>query len=213
MYSKTLNYIIMSKKHETRQEAFERLYGKTTLFPDGPEQQVVQNQRESGIFSLIKWIFKFTIFGTWSLEQMRNKEAFMFFTGLFWMSYSILSVFFLHDISDFFQDSGLSKGTAGFITGCITIFFLVQFLRGTAYMGGYHLFNSGIKGSAFSNYYANPGAGAPIHRVGQSSQGSMNYNRKHEAIDEFKGYVDTKMQWMSNSRREEYMRDLFGGGK
>ena len=81
----------MSKKHETRQEAFERLYGKTTLFPDEPEQQVVQNQRESGIFSLIKWIFKFTIFGTWSLEQMRNKEAFMFFTGLFWMSYSIRS--------------------------------------------------------------------------------------------------------------------------
>lgn len=208
-------------KHETRQEAFERLYGKTPLFKDEPKQQVQERKSNSPFANVINWIFKFSIFGTWSLETMKNKEVFMFFSGFFMISYSIVGAINLHEISDFFESFGLSKGVLTLWMGGITLFFVIQFLRGGSYMGGVHLFNSGIKGSAFSAYYASPTAAAPKPQIGgkdytaeaKAKFNNSSSNKEYAAMNEFKGYMNSKMEWMTNSGREEYMKDIFGGGK
>jgi hypothetical protein len=205
----------MNKKHETRQEAFERLYGKTPLFKDEPKQQVQEIKSVSTFVNVINWIFKFSIFGVGSCEPMRNKEVFMFFSGAFMFFYSIVGAINLHEISDFFESVGFSEGFLTLWMGGIALFFIIQFLRGGSYMGGYHLFNSGIKGSAFSSYappkYQSGGKNYAAEYRAQSNNSSS--NREYGAMKEFKGYMNSKMEWMSNSGREEYMRDIFGGGK
>ena len=66
-------------------------------------------------------------------------------------------------------------------------------------MGGYHLINSGIKGSAFSRYappkYQSGGKNYAAEYRAQSNNSSS--NREYGAMKEFKGYMDSKMEWMS----------------
>lgn len=104
-------------------------------------------------------------------------------------------IFLLVKVESIFNFFGLDKDTQIILKGIVVIYSLIQ-----VYIG----------------YNALRNIEAPDRLVSSIiSRSATNGNLKSEIrtgnIDEFKGYVDSKMSVMSNSRKEEYVNYLNGG--
>jgi len=194
-----------ARKHETLQESYERLYGKSVLF-DTPSKNRDHNVNPSILIliNIIRFIIKFSFSGVHSLEPMRNRDIFMVLSGLFMSSYSIIGMIYMHEIEKFLKPFGWNDGFLTLFMGFVAIFFLVQLSRGVSFMGGYHLFNSG---------YSNGGRPAAYFGVIHNSSKSTRVGSGRSEIDGFIGYANSRMSTMDNRAKEKYITKLFGGGK
>jgi hypothetical protein len=193
----------MSNKKETLQESFERVYGKTVLSKPG-----VKENSSSTIpvpIGILRFIVKFFFLGPTSIE-VDLRPFYSALSGLFLSSSSILILLFINNVKSFFVDSfGWEGGFLTFIMAFVVVYSILQLLRGFAFIGGYNLFMSGYKASAATVLYGRRHNGSLDHSSTSSSKG--------EEIDEFLGYANSKMMWMSNENKEKYIKSIFGGDK
>lgn len=193
----------MSNKKETLKESFERVYGKTVL-----SEPVVKSNPPRTIpipIRMIKFIFKFFFLGPTSRE-VDLRPLYSFMSGFTLSTISILTMLYINSISDFFSTSfGWEGGFLTFIMAFVGMYSIVQLLRGFAFIGGYNLFMSGCKASAATVLYGRRHNGRNDYSSASSSGG--------EEIDEFLGYANSKMIWMSNENKEKYVKSIFGGDK
>ena len=95
-----------------------------------------------------------------------------------------------------------------FIMGFVAMYSIVQLLRGFAFIGGCNLFMSGIKSTAATVLYSSKRSSDAAYRSRERAE-----NSDRGEIDEFLGYANSKMMWMSNENKEKYISKLFGGKK
>ena len=190
-------------KRETLNETFERVYGKTAL-----SEPAVKSKPPTTIpvpVRLLKFIFKFFFLGPTSRE-VDLRPLYSFMSGFTLSTISILTMLYINSISDFFSTSfGWEGGFLTFIMAFVGMYSIVQLLRGFAFIGGYNLFMSGYKASAATVLYGR-------RHNGRNDYSSTSSSNKEE-IDEFLGYANSKMMWMSNENKEKYISKLFGGRK
>ena len=84
----------MNKKYETRQEAFERQWGKTALFKDEPKVDDNKlNPSTTIVVNVFRFIVRFAITGDTYYKYKGNRDAFMLFSGLFMSFHTIVYSF------------------------------------------------------------------------------------------------------------------------
>ena len=191
-------------KYETRQEAFERQFGKTALFKDEPKVDDNKlNPSTNIIVNVFRFIVRFAITGDTYYKYKGNRDAFMLFSGLFMAAYSILGMIYIQTIEGYIELLGISGGYLTFLMLCVGLFFLIQLIKGTSYMNGEQMFTPSSFGSKIPE---------PIVVIGSTNK-SYNPTGKSDfnEIEDFKGYVNSKMAWKTNSDKEKYMSELFGG--
>jgi hypothetical protein len=187
---------------KTKEDIFEERFGYR--FPSGKTQNVQEPSTNTSFilgaiilpFFIIAKILKFTILGpscTWTANP-----AYMALSGIFMLFSSIVALFFIRDIALFIQSLEFIGSFATAINGLLVIFFLVQLVRGSNFI------------SHANAAVAPPGSTISNKSTPNDYQGG---GRTYSEIDEFKGYVNSRMGWMSNSDKEKYIKELFGGKK
>jgi hypothetical protein len=124
----------------------------------------------------------------------------MTFTSLFMFLY-------LSDIGKFLEQSEFFGEFLGIAKGIIIIYLLIQFVRGIAFLGGTDIIP--LHGTIGSQVKFHDG----IYRgneYGPDVEGAFKGTRKSN-MEDFMGYMDSKMSWMSNPQKEKYFKDMFGG--
>lgn len=190
------------KRHLTKEEQFEASFGYS--MPGSKKETPIESKHEGSIFIeiiilpfwMLAKIIQFTIIGprcVWNANP-----AYMALSGLFILFSSIAALFFMRDIGLFIKSLDFIGDFSVPLNGLLVIFFLVQLVRGSNFIN--HA-NAAV---------APPGSTIPNHR---NNGGFQTGGRSYDEIDEFKGYVNSKMSWMSNSDKEKYIKDLFGGKK
>jgi hypothetical protein len=193
-------------------EAFEKSFKSPV---PGRKQKVVtpQNKEGSLIFELIflpflivAKIIKFYVLGLNERDygRLSYAGAYSALSGMFMLFSSLLGFFFINDIGMFLKSSDLTSDYATFLNAFLIVFFLVQIIRGSGFMSGY---NIGQAGAIDANKWHNPNL--PSSSTYSSSTSST--NSRPSEIDDFTGYVNSKMSLMSNSGKESYVRRIFGG--
>jgi hypothetical protein len=200
-------------KKLNKYEAFEKSFG--TSIP-GRSQKVVMSEKNEGSlllgliflpFLIVAKTIKFCVLGPSESEYNKSpySGAYSALSGMFMLFTSIACLFFINDIGFLLKSYELTKDYATFLNAFLIMFFLIQLVRGSGFIGGY---NIGQGGAVNASKWYNPN----LPSSGSYSDSSSNStSSKYSEIDDFKGYVNSKMSWMSNSDKESYMRDLFGG--
>lgn len=190
------------KRHLTKEEQFEASFGYS--MPGSKKETPMESKREGSIFIgiiilpfwMLAKIIQFTIVGprcVWNANP-----AYMALSGLFMLFSSIAALFFMRDIGLFIKSLDFIGDFSVPLNGLLVIFFLIQLVRGSNFIN--HA-NAAV---------APPGSSIPNHRT---NGGFQTGGRSYDEIDEFKGYVNSKMSWMSNSDKEKYIKGFFGGKK
>ena len=197
-----------ARKHETLQESFERVYGKTVL-----SKPVVEGSPKTATavlsipFGILRYMIRFCFLGPNS-EEIVLRPLYSHLSGVFLSVTSILAMLFINDIENWFRALGWEGGFMVFIMGFVAMYSIVQLLRGFAFIGGCNLFMSGIKSTAATVLYSSKRSSDAAYRSRERAE-----NSDRGEIDEFLGYANSKMMWMSNENKEKYISKLFGGKK
>jgi hypothetical protein len=202
-----------NRKKMNKYEVFEQSFKTKT--PGKSKKVVVSNSEEGSLilgliflpFIIVAKTIKFCIIGPSERDYVKSPYAKVYgvFSGMFMLFSSIAGLFFINDIGLFLKSYEVSKDYATFLNAFLIIFFIVQLVRGSGFMSGY---NIGQTGAVNSGKWYNPHLRSSYY----DSSTSGNINSRGE-INEFMGYVNSKMSWMSNSDKENYVKDLFGGKK
>jgi hypothetical protein len=190
------------KRHLTKEEHFKASFGYS--IPRGKKQTHIQSKREGSIllgllylpFWMLAKIIQFTIVGprcVWNANP-----AYMALSGLFMLFSSIAALLFIRDIGLFIKSLDFIGDFSVPLNGLLVIFLLIQLVRGSNFIN--HA-NAAV---------APPGSSIPTHRT---NGGFQTGGRSYDEIADFKGYVNSKMSWMSNSDKEKYVKELFEGKK
>jgi len=157
-------------------------------------------------FIIFAKVIKFCVTGLSERDfyNLSYAKAYSALSGMFMLFSSILALFFINDIGLFIKSVEVVKDHATLINAFLVIFFIVQIIRGSAFIKGY---NIGQGGAISGSKWYNPNL--PSSSTYSSSTSST--NSRHSEIDDFKGYVNSKMSMMSNSDKESYVKSLFGG--
>lgn len=202
-------------KKLNKYEAFEESFG--TSIP-GRAQKVVVDENKQGSFILgliflpfliVAKTIKFCVLGPTERDygRLSYASAYSALSGMFMLFSSIAGLFFINDIGFFLKSFELTKDYTTFLNAFMIIFFLVQIIRGSGFISGY---NIGQAGAIDANKWYNPN----LPSSGSYSDSSSNStSSKYSEIDDFTGYVNSKMSLMSNSDKERYVRRIFGGKK
>ncbi len=202
----------MMKKLDKHQ-AFEKSFG--TSIPGRSQKVVVSEKNEGSLllgliflpFLIIAKTIKFCVLGLNERDYGRlpYASAYSALSGMFMLFTSIAGLFFINDIGTFLKSSNLTSDYATFLNAFLIIFFLIQLVRGSGFMSGY---NIGQGGAVNASKWHNPNLRSSYY----DSSTSGNINSRGE-INEFMGYINSKMSWMSNTDKESYLRGLFRGDK
>lgn len=196
-------------------QAFEKSF-KTSI-PGRPQKVVASNNKEDSLplgiiflpFLIVAKTIKFCVLGPSESEYKKSPYALVYsaLSGMFMLFSSISGLFFINDIGVFLKSSHLTGDYATFLNAFLIMFFLIQLVRGSGFIGGYNIGQGGAV-NASKSYNPNlPSSGS------YSDSSSNSTSSKYSEIDDFKGYVNSKMSWMSNSDKEGYVRRIFGGEK
>lgn len=201
-------------KKLNKYEAFEKSF-KTTA-PGRPQKVVVSNNNEGYLalgliflpFLIIAKTIKFCVIGPSEREYIKSSytKVHGVFSGMFMLFSSIAGLFFINDIGFFLKSFELTKDYPTFLNAFLIIFFIVQLVRGSGFISGY---NIGQGGAINASKWYNPNLPSSSFYNSPSNITSSKYSE----IDDFRGFVNSKMSWMSNSDKERYVRGIFGGDK
>jgi hypothetical protein len=201
-------------KKINKYEAFEKSFG--TSIPRRAHKVVVYENKEGSFilgliflpFLIVAKTIKFCVLGPSEREYAQSPytKVYGVFSGMFMLFSSIACLFFINDIGLWLKSSDLIGDYATILNAFLIIFFIVQLVRGSGFMSG---FNMGQGGAINASKWHNPNL--PSTSTYSSSTSSTNV--RHSEIDDFKGYVNSKMSWMSNTDKESYLKGLFGGEK
>lgn len=199
-----------NRKKIDKYEAFEKSF--KTSAPGRPQKVVASESKEGSLvlgliflpFLIVAKIIKFCILGLSERDygRLSYASAYSALSGMFMLFSSIAGLFFINDIGVFLKSSDLTGDYATFLNAFLIIFFIVQIIRGGGFISGY---NIGQGGAINASKWYNPNL--PSSSTYSSSSSSSRYSE----IDDFKGYVNSKMSMMSNSDKENYVKGLFGG--
>lgn len=202
-----------NRKKINKYEAFEQSF-KTTI-PGRSQKVVMSNKKENSLklgfiflpFVILAKTIKFCVLGPSEREYTQSPYTNVYgvFSGMFMLFSSIAGLFFISDISAFIKTIDVISGWSVPINAFLVIFFLIQLVRGSGFMSGY---NIGQGGAVSASRWYNPNL-----PFGSYSSPSSNAKSSYSEIDDFKGYVNSKMSIMSNSDKESYVKGLFGGNK
>jgi hypothetical protein len=202
-----------NRKKINKYEAFEKSF--KTQIPGKSKKVVMSDKKESSLilgvillpFVVLAKTIKFCVLGPTERQYTKSPYAKVYgvFSGMFMLFSSVLGLFFINDIGDFLKTINAINGWVVPINAFLVIFFLIQLVRGSGFMSGY---NIGQTGAVNATKWYNPNIKSSNYSYPTSSRG----NSRSE-IDDFKGYVNSKMSWMSNSDKEIYVKELFGGKK
>ena len=197
-----------NRKKMNKYEVFEKSF--KTQIPGKSQKIVVSNKKEGSLmlgviflpFIIFAKVIKFCVTGLSERDfyNLSYARAYSALSGMFMLFSSILALFFINDIGLFIKSVEAVKDHAPLINAFLVIFFIVQIIRGSAFIKGY---NIGQGGAISGSKWYNP-------NIPSSSSFSHTSSRNSE-IDDFKGYVNSKMSTMSNSDKESYVKSLFGG--
>jgi hypothetical protein len=193
------------KKHMDLHDQFEAAFGYR--MPGTEKPQPKSNEVPALVrliilpFSILAAIINFCVRGPRCI--MTANSAYMALSGMFMLFSSILALFFIKDMGNYVHSLEFLGSWSTPMNGIMVLFFIVQLIRGSYFMG--------IANAAASNSHAfhitrQHGKFKPNQ---QQSSGSRKYNE----IKDFKGYVNSRMSIMSNSDKEKYIKELFGGKK
>lgn len=193
-------------------EAFETSF--RTSIPRRSQKVLVPEKNDGSLvlgliflpFIIIAKTIKFCIIGPTEKEYVKSSytKVHGVFSGMFMLFSSIAGLFFINDLGLFLKSSDLTGDYATFLNAFLIIFFIVQLVRGSGFISGYNIGQGGvINGTKWHNPNL-PSSG---------SYSSPSSNSRYSEIDDFKGYVNSKMSMMSNSDKESYVRRIFGGEK
>jgi hypothetical protein len=202
----------MMKKLD-KYQAFEKSFG--TSIPGRSQKVVVSKKNEGSLllgliflpFMIVAKTIKFCVLGPTVREYAQSPytKVYGVFSGIFMLFSSISGLFFINDIGVFLKSSELTRNYVTFLNAFLIVFFLIQLVRGSGFMSGY---NIGQGGAVNASKWHNPNLRSSYY----DSSTSGNINSRGE-INEFMGYINSKMSWMSNTDKESYLRGLFRGDK
>ena len=197
-----------NRKKMNKYEVFEQSF--KTQIPGKSQKVVASNKKEGSLmlgiiflpFIIFAKVMKFCVIGLSERDfyNLSYAKSYSALSGMFMLFSSILALFFINDIGLFIKSVEVVKDHATLINAFLVIFFIVQIIRGSAFIKGY---NIGQGGAISGSKWYNP-------NIPSSSSFSHTSSRNSE-IDDFKGYVNSKMSMMSNSDKESYVKSLFGG--
>lgn len=152
-------------KKLNKYEAFEKSFKSQV---PGRKQKVVtpQNKEGSCIFELIflpflnvAKILKFCVLGPTERDygRLSYASAYSALSGMFMMFTSIAGLFFINDIGLWLKSSDLIGDYATFLNAFLIMFFLIQLVRGSGFIGGYNIGQGGAVNA--SKWYS------PIYRL------------------------------------------------
>jgi hypothetical protein len=195
-------------------QAFEKSFrGSIT----GRSQKVVVYENKEGSlilgliflpFLIVAKTIKFCFLGLNERDygRLSYASAYSALSGMFMLFSSIAGLFFINYIGLLLKSSEITRDYATFLNAFLIIFFLVQLVRGSGFMSGY---NIGQAGAINGTKWHNPNLPSGSFYNSPSNITSSKYSE----IDDFRGFVNSKMSWMSNSDKERYVRGIFGGDK
>lgn len=187
-------------KNEEEKVTFE-LEGKKYELVDGKPVLIVSEKEGEEktsllIYLLMPFIFVYyTLIGT-PQAGIKN-EAMHFFFGLLKFITYIYIFYNITGISEFISDIGFGDTFKTLFMGVFTIFSIFQFL-----MGLFTLTNVFVP-----DIY--DGSGGTSFSRGGESDGVIKF--ENEEYDKTMRYMNAKMTGMSNSKKEKYLSDFYGG--
>jgi len=197
----------MSSREQLRKD-YEKAFGKKTPGYYGSEEK--QSKEPALIFKLIAlpfYVIAF-IFNTFVRGPkciMSANSGHLAISALFLLTSSVLGLFFIKDIGTFVESFEIFGSFTPILNGLIVIFFLVQLYRGSTFLSA----------SSITGGHTIDGVTYVSKRGGykSSSNSSAQNSQNLGEINKFKGYVNSRMSWMTHSQKEKYVKDLFGGKK
>jgi hypothetical protein len=150
-------------------------------------------------FLLIGFLFRLFIVGP-SKRMQNTNGAYHVFNGIVILLAHIYILFNIESFNSFL--SNYFNDTLPLFSGLVVIYSLVQFVRGILIVGGLNYYRGFAKvdGSAYERGF----------RSGNQPRSQSYFNGKSE-IDSAFSYMNSKMIGMTNSQKEGYMRNFFGG--
>lgn len=167
-------------------------------------------------FGFIKILIDFLIIGPSfndTIKYIKNHNVYYFLSGLSMIIYSFIFIVYIQEIEKYLEQFYIFEKYGDILFGLITLFQLIQLIRGFSIINGYQIINfkreyKTLEQKQYNSnrYYSS------IRNIEETTTYTPRYNKEnYSEINEFKGYVNSKMSNMSNSRKEKYVRDLFGG--
>jgi hypothetical protein len=120
---------------------------------------------------------------------------------------SLFTFLYLSDIGKFLEKSDFFGEFTWVAKGVIVVYLIIQFIRGLSFLGGINVIP--LHGTIGSQVKFHDG----IYRgnnFGSEMPGAFKSNSKSN-MDDFMGYMDSKMSLMSNPQKEKYIKDIFKG--
>lgn len=197
----------MASREQLRKD-YEKAFGEKIPGYYGSEKK--QSKEPALIFKLIALpfyviAFVFNTFVRGPKCIMSADSGHLTISALFLLTSSVLGLFFIKDIGAFVESFQIFGTFTPILNGLIVIFFLVQLYRGSTFLSA-----SGITGGHTINGVTYVSKESGYKSISNSSaKNSQNFGE----IDKFKGYVNSRMSWMTHSQKEKYVKDLFGGKK
>jgi len=174
----------MSNKKEKLHDEFEKSFGYRMI---GSEKKIIKENNKNFLILGILFIpfiilYKIIQFCIIGPKDFRvANSAYLALSGLFMLFSSILGLIFIEGVVEFTNSFGFISSWSTYSNALLVIFFLIQVYRGANFIS-----------------------------VASPNSISSN-NSKYNEIDKFKGYVNGRMTSMTNSAKEKYVKDLFGG--
>jgi hypothetical protein len=171
-------------------------------------------------FKFVRFLFDFFIIGpseSATYRYLGNNNIYYLLSGFSIVVISILSFIFAKEIDSFIEDKGIFGNFNDVFVGIYMVFQFLQLIRGVSIMDGYQIMDfSYKKKEKVIHVYGKHRQHNHINldsNYTQYSQHTQNRQSNRDEIDGFNSYVNSKMSMMSNSAKESYIKDLYGGKK
>lgn len=174
----------MSNRREKLHDEFEKSFGYRI---SGSKKVVIKEDNKNSLVLSILFIpfvifYKIVQFCILGPKDFRiANSAYLALSGLFMLFSSIIALFFIKEVVAFTNSFELINSWSTLSSALLVIFFLVQAYRGSNFISA------------------------------ASPSPSSSSNSKYDEINKFKGYVNGRMTSMTNSAKEKYVKELFGG--
>jgi hypothetical protein len=176
----------MSNRREKLHNEFEKSFGYRI---PGSKKVIIKEESKNSLVLSILFIpfvifYKIVQFCILGPKDFRIASIpYLVLSGLFMLLSSVIALFFMKEVVTFTNSFEFISSWSTPANALMVIFFLVQVYRGSNFIS-----------------VASPSS-------------SSSSDSKYDEIDKFKGYVNGRMTSMTNSAKEKYVKELFGGGK
>jgi hypothetical protein len=193
----------MSRINKNIDDQFELAFGYRMPGTEKPQQKNIKTPALMRLIfvplNITAAIINFCVRGPHCI--MTANIAYMVLSGMFMLFSSILALFFIKDIANYFNSMHFLGSWSTPINGIIVLFLITQIIRGSYFM------NIANAAASNSHTFCITQQNGRLRNHQQHSTNSRRYNE----IEEFKGYINSRMSIMSNSDKEKYIKKLFMG--